>query len=139
MIHVTKKSDLRILRIYWSTNIKCQKFRVLYIMAESQDLIIKIELLIWFYSWGGWLQSLFIYWIICWSNKMVALLLCYHFTALCTFKVLLLFVIFGGSCLIIIMSVGLYRLLLQLRWPFLEPSFFSAHFAATSFQPTTRR
>ena len=27
-----------------------------------------------------------VYLFICWSNRMVALLLCYHFTALCTCK-----------------------------------------------------
>ena len=32
------------------------------------------------------MHHLFIYLFICWSNGMVALLLCYHFIALCTSK-----------------------------------------------------
>ena len=32
------------------------------------------------------MHNLFIYLFICWSNRMLALLICYHFTALCTSK-----------------------------------------------------
>ena len=49
---------------------------------------------------------------------MAALLLCYHFIALCTYKVILvlvLFVIFEGSFWFVIILVGLHRLLLLLR------------------------
>ena len=35
---------------------------------------------------GAWMHILFIYKFICFSNRMGALLLCYYFTALCTFK-----------------------------------------------------
>ena len=35
---------------------------------------------------ADWTHHLFILWFICWSIRMVALLLCYYFTALCTSK-----------------------------------------------------
>ena len=59
------------------------------------------------------MHHLFIYLFICWSNRMVALLLCYHFTALYTYKVisvLVLFVIFRGLVQLIGVQVGLNRL-----------------------------
>ena len=89
------------------------------------------------------MHYLFIYLFICFSNRMVALLLCYHlllYAPLKVISVLVLFVIFGGSFQSIIrIPLGLHRLPLQLRWPCLQSSFLSAHFAATCSQPTTRR
>ena len=73
---------------------------------------------------------------------MVVPLLCYHFTALCTSKgdisasaICYLLEVFQ----IIIIQAGFHRLLLLLRWPFLQPLVFSALFAAICFQPTTLR
>ena len=84
----------------------------------------------------------FIYWFICWSNRMTALLLCYHFTALCTSRG---DISVSAICYIwmffqfIITWVASHSRLLLLRQPFIQPSFLSTLFATACFQPTPRR
>ena len=58
--------------------------------------------------WGGWVYHFF-YLLICWSNRMSSLLLCYYFTYIFTSKgdisVLALIVIYGG----LFISLLLYK------------------------------
>ena len=89
------------------------------------------------------MHHLFIYLFIYWSNRMVALLLCYQFTALCTSKS---DISASAICCLqrfiyqfIAIYVNLHRLLLLFWWPFLQPLFLSALIAATCSQPTTLR
>ena len=77
-----------------------------------------------------WVYHFFIYLFICWSNRMAALFLCYHSTTLCNFKgdisASAICYLWRFIYQFIIVQVGLHRLLLLLRWPFLKPSFISS-------------
>ena len=76
---------------------------------------------------------------ICWGCRMGALLLCYHSIALCTSIGDISANAIYLLRLFIVIQVGLHRLLLLLRWPFLQSSFFFALFTASCSQPTTLR
>ena len=121
---------------------------VYYLLRVIFSLLVYWQVFFSFSCYSGGLQGevgciiyLFIYLFVCWSNRMTSLLLCYHSTALCTFKgdisasaICYLWIFF-----LVDYYIGRPSQASLAASVFLWPSFLSALLAATCFQPTTRR